>query len=85
LRQALRYLLSALAHCGKRCIARGGAAGQAFEEVPEVDAFHCLHQATHLSKVIWKRWEVWSACSKISSEILQPGIKEQVHDFASHD
>jgi hypothetical protein len=67
---ALRYLPRALEHCGERFITRGGAAGQAFEEFPEADAFNCLHQTTHLVKVIWKRWEVWGAFSKIPREIM---------------
>jgi hypothetical protein len=71
LHHALRYLLSALAHCGQRFIARGGAARQAFKEFSEVDAFDCLHQTTQLSKVIRKRWEAWSIFSEIHREILQ--------------
>ena len=68
---ALRYFLSALAHCGKRGSARGSALGQAFAEFSEAYAFYCLHQAAQISKVIWKRWEIWSACSKIPCEIPQ--------------
>jgi hypothetical protein len=71
LHHALSYFLSILAHCGKRCITRGGAAGEAFEEFPEADAFDCFYQTTHLSKVIWKRWEIWGVCSKITREMLQ--------------
>ena len=68
---ALHSLLSVLEYCGQRCITRGGAAGQAFEEFSEADAFYRLHQTTQLSKVVWQRREAWGAFSKILREILQ--------------